>query len=136
MTTCALEEKMDQQKVQDMASDSAAKTADAATEAVKQASAGLQSTVDRGKAVVDQMQAGASSLARQASEAGRQAMSQAGETMQGLTGDRAGEVAGNLYQQGVTAGGYITQFATEQPIAALLMAGAIGYGLAYLIHRP
>ena len=127
---------MDQQQVQDMASDSAAKTAEAATDAVKQASAGLQSALDRGKSAVDQMQAGATSLARQASEAGRQAISQAGDTVQGLTGDRAGEVASNLYQQGVTAGGYISRFAAEQPIAALLMAGAIGYGLAYLIHRP
>jgi hypothetical protein len=127
---------MDQQRVQDMAGDSAAKTAEAATDAVNQASAGLQSTLERGKAAVDQMQAGATSLARQASEAGRQAISQAGETMQGLTGDRAGEVASNLYQQGLTAGGYISRFAAEQPIAALLMAGAIGYGLAYLIHRP
>jgi hypothetical protein len=129
-------EKMDQQRAQDLVSDGAAKVGEAATDAVNQAGSSAQTMIDRGKAAVEQMQAGAAGLARQASEAGRQAMAQSGETMQALTGDRASEIASNLYQQGVTATGYISRFTAEQPLVALLIAGAIGYGLAYLMHRP
>jgi triphosphoribosyl-dephospho-CoA synthetase len=129
-------ERMDQQPVKDMASASAAKTSEAATDAVNQASAGVQTVLDRGKAAIEQIQEGAAGLGRQASEAGRQAMSQAGETMQSFSGDRASEMASNLYQQGVSASSHISRFAAEQPLAALLIAGIVGYGLAYLIHRP
>lgn len=72
----------------------------------------------------------AATLARQASEAGKQAMAQAGEVIQG-----AAREAGNLYQQGSRAGDYITSYAAEQPVTAMLIAGAIGYALAFLIHR-
>jgi ElaB/YqjD/DUF883 family membrane-anchored ribosome-binding protein len=127
---------MDQQRVQDAASDAAAKAGEMAGDAARQAGAGAQSAVERGKAAVEQVQTSATTVARQASEAGRQALSQAGEAMQGLTGERAGQVASNLYQQSVAAGGYVSRFVAEQPVAALLLAGAVGYGLAYLIHRP
>jgi ElaB/YqjD/DUF883 family membrane-anchored ribosome-binding protein len=50
-------------------------------------------------------------------------------------GNQATQAATNLYQQGSRAGDYITQYAAERPVTALLVAGAIGYGLAYLIHR-
>jgi hypothetical protein len=30
----------------------------------------------------------------------------------------------------------LSRYAAEQPLTALLIAGAAGYGLAYLIHRP
>jgi hypothetical protein len=50
-------------------------------------------------------------------------------------GNQATRAATNLYQQGSRAGDFITQYAVEQPVVALLVAGAIGYGLAYLIHR-
>jgi hypothetical protein len=33
------------------------------------------------------------------------------------------------------AGEYIRQYAAQQPVTALLIAGAIEYALAYLIHR-
>jgi hypothetical protein len=49
--------------------------------------------------------------------------------------NQATQAATSLYQQGSRAGGFISQYAAEQPMAALLAAGAIGYGLAYLIHR-
>ena len=31
---------------------------------------------------------------------------------------------------------YVRQYTLQQPVASLLIAGAIGYSLAYLIHRP
>jgi hypothetical protein len=45
------------------------------------------------------------------------------------------EVASNLYERGSQSGDYARKFAAEQPVAALFIAAAIGYGHAYLIHR-
>jgi ElaB/YqjD/DUF883 family membrane-anchored ribosome-binding protein len=39
-----------------------------------------------------------------------------------------------LVQQGTQAGQYLTRNVNEYPLTALLIAGAIGYGLGYLIH--
>jgi ElaB/YqjD/DUF883 family membrane-anchored ribosome-binding protein len=39
-----------------------------------------------------------------------------------------------LYQQGTHAGEYLTRNVNEYPLTALLVAGAIGYGLGYLMH--
>jgi hypothetical protein len=44
-------------------------------------------------------------------------------------------VASNLYERGSQSGDYARKFAAEQPVAALFIAAAIGYGHAYLIHR-
>jgi hypothetical protein len=46
-------------------------------------------------------------------------------------GSAAGDV---LYRQGQRTGEYLTQNVNEYPLAALLIAGMIGYSLAYLIH--
>jgi|SRR5215469_18555777 len=114
---------MDQQQVKDFASDAAATTSKIAGDAATQAAAGVKSAFDQGKTMVQDLQAGANSLARQASETGRQAVAQAGEVMQGLA------------QQGSLAGEQVRRFVAEQPFAALAIACAIGYGLGYLIHR-
>src|SRR5262245_57489501 len=44
---------------------------------------------------------------------------------------RAGE---QTYEQGQRAGEYLTRNVNEYPLAALMVAGAIGYGIAYLVH--
>jgi len=49
--------------------------------------------------------------------------------------DFARRAGGSLYDQGARAGGYLTRGVDEYPFTALLVAGAIGYGLAYLIHN-
>jgi len=49
-------------------------------------------------------------------------------------GEQASAATGALYQQGTRAGDYVTRNLNEYPLPALLVAGAIGYGLAYLIH--
>jgi len=53
-------------------------------------------------------------------------------------GDQAraqGSAAGDaLYRQGQRTGEYLTQNINEYPFVALLIAGMIGYGLAYLMH--
>jgi ElaB/YqjD/DUF883 family membrane-anchored ribosome-binding protein len=129
---------MDEQRIQDRVSETTEKVGTMAGDAAKQAGAAMQGKLDQGKAMIQDAQTSAATMARQASEAGRQAMAQAGELVQGAAreaGNQATQAATNLYQQGSRAGDFISQYAAEQPIAALLVAGAIGYGLAYLIHR-
>lgn len=87
----------------------------------------MQPALDQGKSM-------AQDLANQASEVGRQAVGQAGDLLQNVA-PQAKEAASNLYQRGSHSGEYLRQYAAEQPVAALLIAGAIGYGLAYLIYR-
>jgi ElaB/YqjD/DUF883 family membrane-anchored ribosome-binding protein len=81
----------------------------------------------------------AQDLARQASGFGRQAMDRAGEMIQGVApraGEQAKQAASDLYDQGSRAGEQVRQYVVQQPLAALLIAGAIGYAVAYMIHRP
>lgn len=121
----------------------AKETAERASEQVQ---SNIQDTVERGKAVWQDAKASASdavgraaSLARDASAAGTQAASQAGEVAQDVArqvSNQASQAATALYQQGSTAGTYVSRYAAEQPWTALLLAAAIGYGIAYLIHRP
>jgi hypothetical protein len=72
--------------------------------------------------------------ANRVSEIGGQAMRRAGEFVHGVA-PQAKKVASNLYDQGSQSGEYLRRYTFQQPIAALLIAGAIGYSLAYLIHR-
>jgi hypothetical protein len=60
-------------------------------------------------------------------------MEQAGSMARNL-GEQASAATGALYNQGARAGDYVSRNVNEYPLPALLVAGAIGYGLAYLIH--
>ena len=40
-----------------------------------------------------------------------------------------------FYQQGARTGKYLIQNVNEYPLTALLIAGGIGYGMAYLMLR-
>ncbi|MFL5269882.1 MAG: hypothetical protein ACJ8AH_25375, partial [Stellaceae bacterium] len=67
------------------------------------------------------------------------AAAQAGEVAQDVArqvGNQVSQATTALYQQGSAAGNYLTRYTAEQPWTALLAAAAIGYGLAYLVHRP
>ena len=119
---------MDQPRAQEIAKDAAEQGNKAANEAARRVGAEVQPALDQGKETVKD-------LASQASEAGRQAVDQAGELLQNVAPQQAKEVASNLYERGSQSGDYARQFAAEQPVVALLIAAAIGYGLAYLIHR-
>ena len=50
------------------------------------------------------------------------------------TAKQVGDAATKTYRRGVRAGEYVSQNTAEQPLLALLVAGAIGYGIAYMIH--
>src|SRR5437764_11746592 len=58
---------------------------------------------------------------------------QAGSVARNLS-EQASAASGALYQQGARAGDYVSRNVNEYPLPALLVAGAVGYGLAYLIH--
>ena len=80
----------------------------------------------------------AAGLARDASSAGIQAVAQASDAVQGVArevGSQVDQAVTSAYRQSARAGGYVSRYAAEQPLTALLVAGAIGYGLAYLINR-
>jgi ElaB/YqjD/DUF883 family membrane-anchored ribosome-binding protein len=142
--TFALEEIMDQQQLQDVASETAERTGKMASGAASQARASVQDALDQGKTMLQDMQAStgetvekASTMARETAKTGGQAMARAGEVIQGVAreaGNQASQAATNLYQQGTRTREQVSQYVAEQPLTALLIAAAIGYGLAYLIH--
>jgi hypothetical protein len=48
--------------------------------------------------------------------------------------EQAGPAARAVYDQGARAGEYVARNVHEYPATALLVAAAVGYGLAYLLH--
>jgi len=124
-----------------MMSDATAKVGEFAAKTEKM----VEDKIDQAKPVLRDLQASAGAaidkaagLARDASSAGIQAVAQASDAIQGAArevGSKVDQAATTAYQQGARAGGYVSRYAAEQPLTALLVAGAIGYGLAYLIHR-
>ena len=126
---------MDKRQVEDVVTDTAVEVADTA-----------QGKLDQGRGIFQDLQAGAggaidkaTALVRDVSTASSQAVARAGDVVQGVAREvrsQAGQAAATTYQQGTRAGGYLSRYAAEQPLTALLIAGALGYGLSYLIHRP
>src|SRR5208282_5500407 len=51
------------------------------------------------------------------------------------TSNKVSDVATETRKQGMKAGDYLGQSTAEQPLLALLLAAAAGYGIAYLVHR-
>jgi vacuolar-type H+-ATPase subunit H len=97
-----------------------------ANQAVEQVKTTANQAIEQAKTMArnlgDQAAAAAADPADTAQELARRAREQATE---------AGDV---LYRQGQRAGEYLTQNVNEYPLTALMIAGMIGYGLAYLIH--
>ena len=52
----------------------------------------------------------------------------------GATVEQASAATDVVYEQGRRAGEYLTRNVNEYPLAAVLVAAAIGYGIGYLIH--
>jgi ElaB/YqjD/DUF883 family membrane-anchored ribosome-binding protein len=93
-----------------------------ASDAAKNLKAGITSAVEN-----------ASDFAGKA----RTAAVQAGSTIRDAaieTSKQVGETAAKTYAQGSQAAEYVSRQTAEQPLLALLVAGAIGYGIAYMIH--
>ena len=86
-----LKAKMDQQGAREIAKDATEQAGKTANEAVPRVGAQVQPALDQGKATVQD-------LANRASEAGRQAMSRAGDFIEGVA-PQAKQVASNLYDR-------------------------------------
>jgi ElaB/YqjD/DUF883 family membrane-anchored ribosome-binding protein len=136
---------MDQQRGEGLMNDATAKVGDTVSDLAAKTEKVVQDKIDQGKPLLRDLQAGAGAaidkaagLARDASTAGIQAVAQASDAIQGAAreaGRQVDQAVTTAYQQTARAGGYVSRYAAEQPLTALLIAGAIGYGLAYLIHR-
>jgi len=104
---------MDKRRVEDVVTDTVAEVGDAA-----------KGKLDQGKGVLEGLQASAgealgkaTTLVREVSTAGSQAVVQAGDAVQGVArevGSQAGQAAATVYQQGARAGGYLSRYAAEQ----------------------
>ena len=135
---------MDQHRDQSAMSDSAAEVGEKVGN-LSQTQGTVRYAIDRGKPLLHNLQGKAgdamgqtTDTARQASSAGVQAVTQASNAVPGAArqvSSQASHAATKVYEQGAWAGGYITRYTAEQPLTALLIAAAIGYGIAYLIHR-
>jgi hypothetical protein len=76
-------------------------------------------------------------MANRAGEQLRPAIAKITETAQDLANrarEQAAPAAQAVYDQGARAGQYMTRNLHEYPATALLIAAAVGYGLAYLVH--
>ena len=132
---------MDQQQGEAAMRDAAAKVGDTVGNLTTEADKVMQDKIDQAKPVLRELRESAGAamdkaadLAQKASTAGVQAV----DAVQGAARDvanQATQAANAVYQQGARAGGSVSRYAAEQPLTALLVAAAIGYGIAYLIHR-
>jgi len=88
----------------------------------------------------DQVKRGVASAMDTASDlAGKAqtAAAEAGTTIQGATSEAVNQVrdaAAKTYKQGAQAADYLSRNTAEQPLLALLLAGVVGYAIAYMIH--
>jgi ElaB/YqjD/DUF883 family membrane-anchored ribosome-binding protein len=122
---------MDQQRGEAVMSDAAAKVGGTVSDLITKTEKTVQDLRDTAGAAMDK----AADLARKASTVGVQAVDAIQDAARDV-GNQASQAATTVYQQGARAGGSVSRYAAEQPLTALLIAGAIGYGIAYLIHRP
>jgi uncharacterized protein YjbJ (UPF0337 family)/ElaB/YqjD/DUF883 family membrane-anchored ribosome-binding protein len=76
----------------------------------------------------------ASSFVKQATAAGENTVSVVQDAVQ-KSGAQASDVGVRLYDEGRRAGQSIGRAVEEQPLAAVFVAAALGYGTAYLVHR-
>jgi ElaB/YqjD/DUF883 family membrane-anchored ribosome-binding protein len=106
--------------------DTAEQAGKTANEAANRVGEQVQPALDQGKSM-------AQDLANRASEAGRQAAGRAGEFIENVA-PQAKEVASNLYDQGSRSGEYVRQYAAQEPLTAMLLAGVIGFALGYLVR--
>jgi ElaB/YqjD/DUF883 family membrane-anchored ribosome-binding protein len=110
------------QKASDRIDAASEETKDMAQRAARKAS-------DRIDTVSDQAKDMAQRAARTAQETGEAAWDVAQRAHA-----QAREVAGEAYAQGERTARELARRVEEQPLMALLIAGAVGYAMAYLLH--
>ena len=106
---------------------------DVTKDAGKTATEAAQRLGEQVRPALDQAKAAVEDLANRASDAGGQAMDRANEVIADVA-PRARQVASNLYDQGARSGDYIRQYVVQEPLAAMLLAGVIGFALGYFVR--
>ena len=128
---------MDQQLDERVASDMAAKVRDTADDLAAETEKTIQDKIDQSKPWLGDLRQRADAAIEGASDLARKASApvvHAVDAIQAAARD-VGQAATTVYQQGAQAGGSVSRYTAEQPLTALAIAGAFGYGLAYVIHR-
>jgi ElaB/YqjD/DUF883 family membrane-anchored ribosome-binding protein len=95
---------------------------DQVSDAAKNLKSGVTDAMETGSDLAGRAQAAAV-------EAGGKIQSAATETAKQVS-----DAAAKTYAQGQRASEYVSRNTAEQPLLALLIAGAIGYGIAYMLH--
>ena len=128
---------MDQQLDERVASDMAAKVRDTADDLAAETEKTIQDKIDQSKPLLGDLRQRADAAIEGASDLTRKASAPVVHAVDAIqaTARDVGQAATTVYQQGAQAGGSVSRYTAEQPLTALAIAGAIGYGLAYLIHR-
>jgi ElaB/YqjD/DUF883 family membrane-anchored ribosome-binding protein len=103
--------------------------ADQASEFGKRAAAGAE----HAKEMAQQTAAQAAEMAKSAAETLGDARDAAWDVAQ-KAGTQARHTAAGAYRRGERAARDIGERVEERPLAALLIAGAVGYAIAYLLH--
>jgi ElaB/YqjD/DUF883 family membrane-anchored ribosome-binding protein len=88
---------------------------------------------DQAQAGIDAAAAQAKEMAKKGADAIQETGAAAWEVAQQARA-QAREAAGQLYEQGERGAREITARIEERPWAALLVAAALGYAIAYLVH--
>lgn len=133
---------MDQQQGEAVISEAVVKVGDTVSDVAAKSEKAVQDKIDQAKPMLRDLRESAGTAMDKATDLAQQAASGGAEainTIHGVARDmanQASQAATAVYQQGARAGGSISRYAAEQPLTALLVAAAIGYGIAYLIHRP
>ena len=133
---------MDQERSEDIVSDTTAEVGSTVSGLGASIGKLAQDRVDQSKSVLRDLQESAAAAVDKTADLARKVSApavQAADTIQGIArdvGNQVGQAASTVYEQGARAGGSVSRYTAEQPLTALVIAGAIGYGLAYLIHRP
>ena len=133
---------MDQQRSEDIVSDTTEKVGNTGSDLGATAGEIVQDKVDQSKSVLRDVQESVAAAVDKTADLARKVSGpavQAADAIQGIArdvGNQVGQAAGTVYEQGARAGGSVSRYTAEQPLTALVIAGVIGYGLAYLIHRP
>jgi ElaB/YqjD/DUF883 family membrane-anchored ribosome-binding protein len=99
--------------------------------------ASIDETIEQVKTMARNAGEQAWSAASSAGDQARSAASTAGETAQDLARkarEQASAASDTLYEQGSRAARVLSRNVDENPLTALLIAGAIGYMAAYLLH--
>jgi ElaB/YqjD/DUF883 family membrane-anchored ribosome-binding protein len=115
-------------------------SADAAGSVTAQTAAVAGRVIDQATTMVRDVGETVNQAATMARAAGEQAWSAANDAAaaaQDLTRqarEQASAAGDVLYQQGARASEYVARNVTQYPLTAVLLAGAIGYLTAYLIH--